>query len=62
MLLSPGVSTVKVVLRIFYYNIYNYKKQKDAEKNRKKARPAPHLDPHLKENIAKVGKEIYNSN
>jgi hypothetical protein len=32
MILSPGASTAKVVLRIFYYNIYNYRIQKDAGK------------------------------
>jgi len=32
MILSPGAFTVKLVLRIFYYNIYNYRIQKHAGK------------------------------
>jgi len=36
MIFSPGVSTNRVPLRIFYYNIYNCRKQKDAGKNGEK--------------------------
>jgi len=32
MLLSPGVGAVKVALGTCYYNIYSYKKQKEAGK------------------------------